>query len=553
MLWSTVTMPLSTGSMEMAPLLMYEGMLSTRTLQSQEDAMDAFIEQHEKNVIGVTSGLDRLVLRGTLRSLAVAAGMMDFLYRMGVLLKNFGAFVEQKTKLLRDASTEAARRLDRPVRYLPSSTVRKEEVARDIAEADGISDGLICVLSCVEPCMSYEIYRNRAEKRLVLQPRWRKCLHLYHYWVDPVFGFMSARVQTWFPFTIHVCLNGREWLARQMDQAGMAYERRRNCFARIDDVARAQKLMDEQLTVSWPEVLNAVAHRLNPAHAAMLAPYRANYYWTVHQSEWATDVMFKSPRALAAVYPALVRGAITAFSCRDVMRFLGKRLTCFEGEAVSDCRQRPEGVRVKHRVKANSVKVYDKEGSVLRVETTINDPYDFNVFRPKEGDPDGPCSWRRMRKGVADLHRRAAVSQRANDRYLEALAALDTGRQVGDFVENVCRPVQWKGRRIRALRPWSQEDRLLLELVSRGEYVVNGFRNRDIRLHLFPTSDASAASARRASARITTRLRLLRAHGLIRKVPRTHRYMLTARGRQITAALLQTQHLTLEALASMAA
>ena len=516
--------------------------------------MECFIQKHQEKVIGVLSGFDRLVLRGTLRSLAVTAGMMDFLSRMGVLLKNFGGFVETKTRELRDASTQAARRLGRPIRYLQSSTIRKETVAREIAEADGITDGLICVLSCVEPCMSYEIHRNREEKKLVLEPRHRKCLHLYHYWIDRAFGFMSARIQTWFPFTIQVCINGREWLARQMDRRGMRYERRENCFACLEDVPAAQRLMDKLLRVSWPAVLGAAARRLNPAHKKMLAPYRVDYYWSVYQSEWATDVMFGSPKALSEIYPALVRGAISAFSSRDVMRFLGKTLSAnFQGEVVSDYRQRLEGIRLKHHVKENSVKVYDKQGSVLRVETTINTPYDFKVFRPKEGDPHGPCAWRRMRKGIADLQRRAKVSQLSNERYLEALACLSTDRPLRQLVERLCRPARWKGRRVRALRPWGKEDHTLLETINRGEFVVNGFRNRDLVPHLFPKAHSSPDEKRRASARVTRRIRLLRAHKIIRKVPRTHRYVVTTKGREITTAILQTQHVTPEQLNNIAA
>jgi hypothetical protein len=403
--------------------------------------------------------------------------------------------------------------------------------------------------------MAYRIRRSRADRKLVLERRVRKCLHFYHYWFDRAFGFMSARIQTWFPFTIHVCLNGREWLARQMDRAAMAYERRGNCFVRIEDIAKAQELLARLLRVSWPAVLNAAARRLNPVHKAMLAPYEVDYYWTVHQSEWATDVMFESPQALAAIYPALVRGAITAFSSRDVLRFVRKRLNAnFQGDLTSDYRHRPEGVRVKHRIKANSVKVYDKAGSILRVETTINDPRDFKVFRPKQGAPAGsPSQWRRMRKGIADLHRRTQISQRANERYLEALASLDTDRPLGELVGRVCRPTRWKGRRVRALHPWGKDDRALLQAISRGEFVVNGFRNRDVRLDLFPSSSGSPQEARRASARVTARIRLLRAHGIVRKVPRTHRYTLTTRGRQIATAILQTQHLTPQQLSKIAA
>ena len=149
----------------------------------------------------------------------------------------------------------AAYQASRPIQYLPSSATLKQKVAQRIAVEDGINEGLICILKSVEPCMSYDIYRNRETKRLELVDRLRKCLHLYHYYVHPVFGFMNVRIQTWFPFNIQVCINGREWLSRQMDAAGIAYQKRENCFTWLEDAQKAQELMDQQLRVSWPDLL----------------------------------------------------------------------------------------------------------------------------------------------------------------------------------------------------------------------------------------------------------------------------------------------------------
>jgi len=511
-------------------------------------------QERECTPIGVLSGFDRLVLRGTLRSIAFAEGMFHFLCRVGVLLKDFGASVEKTSNQLRAASCEAAERLGRPIRYLPSADTRKEVVARQIAQADGISEGLICILTCVEPCRSFEVHRDRERKRLVLESRQRKCLHLYHYWMDRDFGFMHARIQTWFPFSIQVCLNGREWLARQMDRQGMAYERRENCFARIEDVPAAQQRMDRLLRLRWSTVLDKIARQLNPLGQKLLGGLPIPYYWSVHQSEWATDIMFQSPAALAAVYPALVRGGMMAFSSRDVMRFLGKKPHGnFQGEVVSHYKQRSEGICVRHQLKQNSVKMYDKQGSVLRVETTINRPADFRVFRPQQSDPDGPCQWQTMRKGIADLHRRAEVSQASNERYLEALASLNTDQPLPELLIPVCRPVSWRGKRVRALQPWCPHDRALLQAINRGEFAINGLRNRDLLAILHPDVHTSEDAKRRAASRVTRSLRLLRAHGILRKVPRTHRYMLTTRGRNITTAILTYQNLTLEQLNQLAA
>jgi hypothetical protein len=197
--------------------------------------MNRFVEKNSAKLLGVISGFDRLVLKGTLRSLCYPAGMMGFLLEKEVLLKDFGPYVQEVSEQLKEASQQEAGRLGRTNRYLGCSQTRKEPIARAIAQKEGIEEGLICLLRTVEPCISYDIYRNREQQRLELVKRQRKCLWIYHYWIDPRWGFMSARIQTWFPFDIYVCLNGREWLARQMDRVGMSYRRGENvsCGLRI--------------------------------------------------------------------------------------------------------------------------------------------------------------------------------------------------------------------------------------------------------------------------------------------------------------------------------
>jgi hypothetical protein len=206
--------------------------------------MNRFVEKYSRKLLGVISGFDRLVLKGTLRPLSYTAGMMNFLFEREVLLKDFGAYAQQVSEQLKEASQQEAGRLGRTNRYLESSQRRKEPIARKIAEKEGINEGLICLLRTVEPCMSYDIYRDRQAQRLELRKRQRKCLWIYHYWMDRRWGQMSARIQTWFPFDIYVCLNGREWLARQMDRAGMKYRREENCFLWIEDPEGIQHVED---------------------------------------------------------------------------------------------------------------------------------------------------------------------------------------------------------------------------------------------------------------------------------------------------------------------
>lgn len=522
--------------------------------------MEGFLSRHAGAVIGVLSGFDRLVFRGTLRGLLLRNyGMARYLWANRVLLKDFGGHAEALSQQVKAASEALASETGRPLRYLASSAASKEAVAREIAKADRVERGLICILSAVEPCWSFAIVRDRASKRLVMAAQQRKCLHLYHYHLDPRLGLMHARIQTWLPFSIQVCVNGREWLARQMDAAGLGYIKRENCFTRLEDAERAQQLMDRQLETNWPDVLNAIARRLNPRHAAMFHAYPADYYWSTYQSEWASDVMFRDAASLARLYPKLVHHGLTTFLSPDVMRFLGRRIPpegrvppALKADVVSDLKTRPEGVRIKHRLGANSIKMYDKQASVLRVETTINDAAGFKAYRAPEGKSAAAKAWRGMRKGVADLHRRAEVSQAANQRYLAALASVDDPRSLGQLAARLCRPVIHNGRRARALNPYAPADAKLLAAISRGELALNGLRNRDLRQLLFG-QPASPDQQRRQAAAVTRRLALLRAHGLIRKVPTTHRYHLTVHGRIAVTALIAARNASADSLTKLAA
>jgi hypothetical protein len=480
--------------------------------------------------------------------------MMNFLWQRQVPLTGFKAFAEKITTQVRQAGEEQAHRHGRPLQYLHSSAMDKEAWAREVARRDGIEQGLIGVVKAVECCWSYDVGRNRAEKKLELRGKPSKCLHYYHYFLDPEVGLTYVRLQTWFPFTVYVGMNGRGWLARQMDKIGLRYRRRDNCFAWIEDWTRAQQLLDEQLRTDWPGLLNRLLAQANPA-LGVVDPHPMPYYWSMNEGEWASDWAFASAAKLHELAPRLFRHAWLNFDSGDVMRFLGRKTTDqgvhggFAGDVVSDLKRRPEGMRIKHRLNANWIKMYDKQGSVLRVETVINNPRDMKVYRSKEGDEGGPKNWQRLRKGVADIHRRAEISQAANERYVEALATVDDSRSLAELVQGVCRPVRWHGQRARALNPLATDDAHLLEAVNRGEFAINGFRNRDLRSLLFPTS-SDATDERRRSAAISRKLRLLRAHGLIHKMPKTHRYQISPHGRDVINALLAARQASIATLAA---
>jgi hypothetical protein len=177
-------------------------------------------------------------------------------------------------------------------------------------------------------------------------------------------------------------------------------------------------------------------------------------------------------------------------------------------------------------------------------ETTINNVDVFRTYRPKEGGPEDDLQWRKMRKGVADLHRRAEVSQHTNNRLINTLASVDDSQRLEELIADIQQPVTWQGRRVRALRPLG-DDRPLLQAINHGDFLLNGFRNRDLQAILYQTEVASQQEQRGRSAAISRRLRMLRAHGLIRKVPHTHRYHVNPNARTMLVALLTAARTTL--------
>ena len=501
--------------------------------------MDTFIQRHRQDVIGVLSGFDRMRFRGTLRSISYAQGVDRFLGAVGVRYKDFKEFALGLSRRLIQHAEQVAKRAGRPFEYQASSGQDKQARAEQIAAGDGITEGLVCILRAVEPCMSFSIRRN-GQGGFGFRYEQRKCLHLYYYYMDREFGLMHVRIATWLPFSIHVCLNGREYLARRMVKAGIGFEQRDNCFVWIEDMERAQQMLADMEGRKWERWLKMLVGRVNPLLSKAVGLDLHPYYWSVSESEYATDVLFRDSAALARVYPALADHAIKHFGSRDVLRFLGRRTNSrFNGEVSSSYLVRSEGLRVKHWLQENSIKMYDKQGSVLRVETTINNARRFKVRKMTVRKGIRGMRWIPMRHGVADLDRRVQISRAANERYLEALGVVEEPSPARVLLDGVSRRVRRNKRPYRALRPVSRSEAELFEAVLGGQFLLKGFTNRNLRERLGICRSVEASERRRQSARITRLLRLLRAHGLIRKVSGTRYYRVTPKGQRIMTAALK--------------
>jgi hypothetical protein len=517
--------------------------------------MRSFLRRFKAVVLGVLSGFDRLVFKGRLPQLYSAEGMNCYAAANHVRRLDFKQHAKEVTRQVLAASLiEAAKKAGR-FHYLNSGQACKEEAARAIAQQHPTDEGLVAVLQCVEPCWTFDT--KSVDGRLTIRGEWGKCSSLYHYYVHPRFGWMYIRLQTWFPFEVQIGLNGREWLAQQLDRAGLTYQRSANKFLGLEDWQRAQDLLDAQLRTNWVHECDALVRQVHPLHPQHLGQLPVAYNWTVHQSEWATDIAFASRSVLEQWYERWVRHAFLSYDSLDVLRFMGRsRLpTAAWADVHADVQAVEESVRLKHWVNGNSLKLYD-HGNVLRVETTINNPKEFQSYRAKVGEPDGPKTWRVLQRSVADLHRRTAVSQAANGRYLEALASVAETTTVAKLVTPWCRRVAEpgaSGRMVRALNPLAADDAALLTVVSDPKWQVNGLRNRDVAEALYGPAPADPAERKRRSARVSRLLRLLRAHGILKKVPKTHRYLMCAPARAAVLAVLAARNANPEELTRPAA
>ena len=499
--------------------------------------MNTILEQFKDKINGTFAFFDRMIIKGHIRQFFSASGKGFFLSEQNVLLKDFSAYANQVTSDIVAHVEKMAEETHRPLRYLTSAKIPKEQTAMEILKEDPVEEGLVCILSVVEYCQTLQPIKNK-DGKLELRNVDRKCKYYYLYYLDKHFGFMHVKLQTWFPFLIQIYINGREMMKHVFDENEIAYKMYDNSFYEISNIAKAQELADKFDSKSLCRQLDLFAHKVNPYLDTIEKTFHQGYYWCVDQCEFATDVMFKSREALEDIYPSLVGHAFYDFKCTDVFSFLGRKLDPrFQGEAVSDYRKRPAGWRIKFKMKSNSIKMYDKF-SCLRVEMTINDPREFKVYKDVRHQ-DGTVSkrWVPMGKAISNLYRYAEVSKAANRRFLDSLRNIVPAGSIEREINEVCGKKTVRGKTVTGYNVWSKETMQLFETISDGKYLIRGFTNKDIRAILYP----KIHTEKKVRGKMSRTLSKLRAHGLIRKIPHSRKYLVTDKGRRIMGALIETK------------
>lgn len=505
--------------------------------------MDTLLHRFNTIIKGSIEGFDRLVFKGTLKSIAFALGMQAFLRSRGVLNKDYKDWVtKQSTAIIESAEAYSQKHCSRGIIYIPSINTRKEELAHNLQKESGVKEGLIGVWSCVESCMTYRSTFDASSGYPSLRPVDSRCKHLYFYYDHPEYGFMSVRLQTWAPYGIQIAINGREWLRRSLDKEKCGYIVDGNKFLHIDDYELAQRLLNGQLDTNWERMLSGFAEEVFPGMSEILGDHM-KYYWTLWQSEMARDYIFGDPQSLNPLMEKLIRHAIMTGTYDRVLKYMGHPVRkdgqpyqSSNPELMTKVNTWHDGMRVRHYVDNNSVKFYNQQ-NVLRIEMTMNNPQKYLVQRLKENDDksDGK-RYLPMRKGIADINLRAKVSAARNKSFAEQLATVYDKTPVGKIFEDITHSVSRNGKKFRGL-DITGKDRELLRAISDPAFNAGAITNKLLQEKLTGTQWANGLTGKKFSSKISRQISLLRSHGIIRKLPKQNKYALTDKGRKISSAL----------------
>jgi hypothetical protein len=492
------------------------------------------IEKYAEKINGTITCYDRIIIQGVIPSWSYAGGMTGYFYGNNMKIFDYAKFSQPLTERVRENAERIAKENGLEIEFIrKTQSFRKDDKIQGIIKEKGITEGLVHIFSAMECCNTYKPWHDKETGRTYFNFDTSKCLHYYFYFIDRELGLCYMRVPTWCPFRLQFYMNGHNLLASKLAKKGIEYELLDNAFIHIEDVETAQKLSDRINPEDLHKVLDIFAKRYCP----IAAEFEMNYAWTIMQIECATDVMFKKQEDLQPLYDEIIRIAIHTVRPDNIATFLGQRITynC-KKEAGNNFNQRILGTRIKHHMGDVSIKMYDKFGLILRIESTCNDIGAFRVTR-EVNHKDGTVTEEKapMRKTIYSLYQLFTIMKAANYRYLEFISAFDDHSDGERNLSATSKPAEENGRSYRGFNFFNANDLKILEVIDRGEFNIHGLQNKAVRSCLENVSSS-------AMSRIFKRLRL---HGLIEKIDSTYKYFLTDLGKSVVAAGLKVRNLVI--------
>ncbi len=481
--------------------------------------METLIERYKDKISGVLTCADRIVITGTLPVLSNPKSMTGYMFAHNIRIFDYAIFAEPFRNQIRENAEKIAKANNLEVEFLRKSTIRKETIISKILEKRGLKPGLVHILSVMESCPTYEPWHNKQTGKTYLNGSQSKCLTYYFYFIDELLGLCYVRVPTWLPFRLQIYFNGHNWLASKLKEAGIIFKMIDNAFIEIQDWDKANEIVKSFKVEELHQRLDFFAYTYCPVYKQ----FDQRYHWSVMQCEYSTDIVFKEQKDLQAIYSKLIQTAIHTVKPEHIVSFLGKKLSpLYLGEVGNQYHVRIEGTCIKHVMDKNSIKMYDKFGQILRIETTSNDISFFKHYREvihRDGTQTEKIA--AMKKNIYSLTALLPLMQAANRRYLEFISAIEDDKVGKEKLEKITQKASADNRNYRGFNFFDKHDEAILQVIARGEFNISGFRAK----HLKKFTDKS-------SSQISRILKRLHVHGLIKKVRNTYKYYLTELGKE---------------------
>jgi hypothetical protein len=493
--------------------------------------MQNFIERHNTKIKGALSCFDRIVLTGTIPGICYAQGMSSFLTMKGIRIFDFTQWADPLRQEIRENAEKVAAGNGLEIDFIRKKNIRKEDRIKDIIKQRGSHPGLVHIFSAMEACTAYKPWHNKKTHQTYLKTVPGKCLHYYFYFITAELGLCYLRVPTWAPFRLQFYCNGHNLLASRLSKKKIGFQMLDNVFVQIDDFNKAQKLADDINVKQIHRQLDKIVRQYCP----IVRHFVNHYHWSFMQVEYATDIIFKKKSDLQPIYDDIVRTAIHSVKPENISTFLGRKLHGgYQDEMGNNFNTRIEGTCIKHRMGKVAIKMYDKFGLVLRVETVANDVSFFKHHRRVE-HRDGTWEMKTapLKKSIYSLGMLVELMKASNRRYIEFIAAIDDPSGGIKDLNKISRSVKEEDRSYRGFNLFDGDDLELFSAIIRGEFNISGFSNKSLRKVIKD----------KKGHQVSRLLKRLRKHGLIKKIGNTYKYYLTALGRRVTATALKLREM----------
>jgi len=441
------------------------------------------------------------------------------MYENSVKVFDYPKFAEPFKDSIRVNAERIAKENGVEIEFIRKTGVRKESIISDKINKRGDHPGIVHILSVMEACNTYKPWHDKATGKTFLKPDTSKCLNYYFYFIDEQVGLGYVRVPTWCPFRLQVYINGHNLLASELKLAGIGCTMIDNAFDSIQDACKAQELSDKISIEKLHRKLEEFAWQFCPVYK----DFNLRYHWSVMQAEYATDIVFKKQEDLQQIYSELVATAIHTVKPENIATFLGLKLDPrYQGEMGNNYNVRIEGSRIKHTMGSVSIKMYDKFSKILRIETTTNDISFFKHFR-EVVHHDGTTSHQMapLKKNIYSLSFLSDNLKASNKRYLEFISAFDNKEFGRKRLEKVTSTKNENNRNYKGFNFFSKDDLAILIAIIRGEFNINGFRNKNLQKLLGFNGGKTSRLIKR-----------MRVHGLIKKAADSYKYYLTKIGKE---------------------